>query len=92
MPERPPPNPVPQSSIPGYRPAPYLTRGNKWLLASFFFIPTISYIWLKRLEAKSRQENKIMEEEGRKNWIQTERQRLASKDLSVTVGRSGGGV
>lgn len=33
-----------------------------------------------------------MEEEGRRNWIQTERQRLASKDLSVTVGRSGGGV
>ncbi|KIW11852.1 hypothetical protein PV08_09125 [Exophiala spinifera] len=81
----------PQSSIPGYRPAPFLTRGKKLVLLSVFLVPVVSYAWLKRLEAKSKEQTRLLEEEGRRNWIQ-ENQRFNRKDLSVAVGRSGGGV
>jgi len=68
------------------------SRNKKLFLASLVFIPTASYVWLKRLEAKSKQETRLLEEEGRQNWIQSEKQRLSAKDLSVAVGRSGGGI
>ncbi|EXJ94307.1 hypothetical protein A1O1_02701, partial [Capronia coronata CBS 617.96] len=86
------PQPQPESSIPGYRPGPFLTRGKKFLLASAIFVPIGSYVWLRRLEAKSREHTRLLEEEGRRNWIQAERERSARRDLSVPVGRSGGGV
>jgi len=87
--QRPPP---PQSSIPGYRPGPFLTRPKKFFLASLIFIPLCSYLWLKRLESKSKEQTRLLEEEGRRNWIQAENQRFGRKDFSVAVGRSGGGV
>ncbi|KAK5224779.1 hypothetical protein LTR72_004560 [Exophiala xenobiotica] len=80
-----------QSSIPGYRPPASLSRGKKFFLVSTFFVPLASYAWLKRLEANSKEQTRLLEEEGRRNWIQ-ENQRLNRKDLSVAVGRSGGGV
>ncbi|KIY03926.1 uncharacterized protein Z520_00618 [Fonsecaea multimorphosa CBS 102226] len=86
------------SSIPGYRPGPYLTRSKKFFLAAIVFIPVVSYMWLRRLERQSRERTRLLEEEGRRNWIQAEKEKqrwLASRkerDLSVTVGRSGGGV
>ncbi|KIW33591.1 uncharacterized protein PV07_00428 [Cladophialophora immunda] len=99
MPQQPPtPNSQPQSSIPGYRPGPYLTRSKKFFLAAIVFIPVASYLWLRRLESQSRERTRLLEEEGRRNWIQAEKEKqryLASRkdrDLSVAVGRSGGGV
>lgn len=68
------------------------SRNKKLFLASLVFIPTASYIWLKRLETKSKQETRLLEEEGRRSWIQSEKERLSAKDLSVAVGRSGGGI
>jgi len=68
------------------------SRNKKLFLASLVFIPTASYVWLKRLEAKSKQETRLLDEEGRQKWIQSEKQRLSAKDLSVAVGRSGGGI
>ncbi|KAL2418620.1 hypothetical protein ABEF91_004634 [Exophiala dermatitidis] len=82
----------PQSSIPGYRPGPFLTRSKKFFLASIILVPTFSYLWLRRLETKSRERTRLLEEEGRRNWIQAERERGTQKDLSVPVTRSGGGV
>ncbi|EXJ84606.1 hypothetical protein A1O3_05276, partial [Capronia epimyces CBS 606.96] len=77
---------------PGYRPSPFLSRPKKFLLASVFVVPLCSYIWLRRLEANSREQTRLLEEEGRRNWIQAERDRSGRRDLSVPVGRSGGGV
>ncbi|KAI1610736.1 hypothetical protein EDD37DRAFT_650345 [Exophiala viscosa] len=85
------PQPPPQSSIPGYRPTPFLSRGKKFLLVSIFVVPIASYAWLKRLEARSREQTRLLEEEGRRNWIR-ENQKFTRRDLSVAVGRSGGGV
>jgi hypothetical protein len=100
-----PPKPTPtapQSSIPGYRPSAPLTAPKKFILAAIFFVPVASYLWLQRIENHSRTRARLLEEEGRKNWAsmqadeqEREKQRwLANKgkDLSVRVGRSGGGV
>jgi hypothetical protein len=88
----------PPSSIPGYRPAPYLNRSRTVLLTLIAIVPIASYLWLRRLESQSRERTRLLEEEGRRNWIQAEKEKqryLAmrkDRDLSVAVGRSGGGV
>jgi hypothetical protein len=64
----------------------------KFFLASIVVIPLASYAWLKRLEARSKEQQRLLEEEGRRNWIRENRSRHHGKDLSVAVSRSGGGV
>lgn len=74
------------------------SRSKTILLTAICFVPIASYLWLRRLESKSREKTRLLEEEGRRNWIQAEKEKqryLAmrkDRDLSVAVGRSGGGV
>jgi hypothetical protein len=74
------------------------SRSRTLLLTAIFFIPLTSYLWLRRLESKSRERTRLLEEEGRRNWIQAEKEKQRyiamrkDRDLSVAVGRSGGGV
>ncbi|ETN41977.1 uncharacterized protein HMPREF1541_03916 [Cyphellophora europaea CBS 101466] len=76
------------SSIPSHNPGPILSRGRKLFLAGLVVTPLLSYAVLKRRQNQRELERRLLEEEGRRNWIAQENR----GDLSVNVGRSGGGV
>lgn len=86
------------SSIPSHTPAPALSRGRKLFLVGLVVTPVLSYVVLKNRQIQRLEKRRLLEEEGRRNWITAEREKLGSAsageegDLSVSVGRSGGGV
>lgn len=76
------------SSIPSHNPGPILSRGRKLFLVGLVVTPVLSYVVLKNRQYQRQEEKRLVEEEGRRNWIaQNEK-----GDLSVSVKRSGGGV
>ncbi|KPI38392.1 Salicylate hydroxylase [Cyphellophora attinorum] len=88
--------PQQMSSIPTPTPKP-LSSGRKLFLVSLVVAPVISYIALKRQRLQRLEEKRMIEEEGRRNWILAAQQQgqnggISAKDKSVAVGRSGGGV
>jgi hypothetical protein len=88
--------PQQMSSIPTPAPKP-LSSGRKLFLVSLVVAPVISYIALKRQRLQRLEEKRMIEEEGRRNWILAAQQQgqngeISAKDKSVAVGRSGGGV
>ena len=77
------------SSIPSHNPGPVLSRGRKLFLIGLVVTPVLSYAALKSRQQRREQEKRLVEEEGRRNWIA---QNDKGGDLSVSVKRSGGGV
>jgi hypothetical protein len=58
------------------------------LLAAIILVPVGTYIYFKSREAEEKKQQVRVEEEGRRNWIQSEN----GKGYQVDVKRSGGGV
>jgi hypothetical protein len=84
------------SSIPTPAPKP-LSSGRKLFLVSLVIAPVLSYVALKRQRVQRLEEKRMIEEEGRRNWILAAQQQGQNggkvvEDMSVGVGRSGGGV
>jgi hypothetical protein len=84
------------SSIPNYNPAPALSRGRKLFLVGLVVVPIGSYVVLKSRQNQRMEKRRLLEEQGRRNWIEAEQAKKAGggdgEDLTVSVGRSGGGV
>ena len=76
------------SSIPSHNPGPILSRGRKLFLVGLVVTPVLSYVVLKNRQHQRQEEKRLVEEEGRRNWIAQN----DKGDLSVSVKRSGGGV
>jgi len=77
-------------SIPGYIPGrPILSRGHKILLWSLLVGPTITYGIMKLREQQRKDNERLLEVEGRAMWDSKHGTRSA---MNVDVGRSGGGV
>jgi hypothetical protein len=66
------------------------SRQRKLVLVSLVAIPLGTYAFLKYRQAENKKEALKLEEEGRRNWIQSENQK--EKNYQVHVGRSGGGI
>jgi hypothetical protein len=83
------------SSIPSHNPSSLKLSGGRKLFLGFMVVaPVLGYVVLKRRQYTLQQEQKSVEEQGRRNWV-LEQKEKASKgegDLAVSVGRSGGGV
>lgn len=87
------------SSIPSHNPGPPLSRGRKLFLVGLVIGPILSYAVLKNRQVQRLEKRRLLEEEGRRNWITEQGQGGLRRevdgeegDLSVSVRRSGGGV
>jgi len=77
-------------SIPGYIPGrPILSRGQKGLLWGLLVVPIMTYGAMKLREQQLKEQERLLEVEGRAMWESKHGKRNA---LDVGVGRSGGGV
>jgi hypothetical protein len=84
------------SSIPSHNPGPALSRGRKLFLVGLVAAPLVSYAVLKNRQNQRLERRRLLEEEGRRNWIAAEKEQQQAGqgegDLGVSVRRSGGGV
>ena len=81
------------SSIPGHTPnRPPLSPGRRLFILSLAFLPVVGYTVLRVRANRISEQNRLDEEEGRNRFLETQNEKDALKDLSVVVGRSGGGV
>src|SRR5271155_5261392 len=64
------------------------SRSRRGFLAAIILLPVGTYIYFKSREAEEKKQQVRVEEEGRRNWIQSEN----GKSYQVDVKRSGGGV
>jgi hypothetical protein len=64
------------------------SRTRRGFLAAIILLPVGTYIYFKSRQAEEEKQQLRSEEEGRRNWIQSE----SGKGYQVDVRRSGGGV
>ncbi|KAJ9654560.1 hypothetical protein H2198_006436 [Neophaeococcomyces mojaviensis] len=76
------------SSIPGYRPGPILSKGQKNLLLGLVVGPLLTYGVLKLRQQQRNQQERLLEEEGRQRWYKEHGENPGVED----AGKSGGSV